>query len=205
MKCFRTMLVGCLFLLPTLALSDDPASSQSASSPSVPIPHGDTDLRTLLREVGARLHRHFVVDPRVRQTVDLGGLNPKDVSYPELLSILQVNELVVVADDGILQVIPNVDARQAALPVVSRENIKTLDDEWITCIVPVKNISAPQLVPMLRPLVPQWGHLSALTDRNALIIVDSSANVRRIVDIIKILENLPRAADVQPQKAAERP
>jgi general secretion pathway protein D len=163
-----------------------------------PIPHGDTDLRALLREVGARLHKHFVVDPRVRQAVDLGGSEPKDVTYTELLSILQVNGWIVVADDG--QAIPNVDARQAALPLVSPESIKTLDDEWITCVVPVKNIFAPQLVPILRPLIPQSGHLSALADRNALIILDGSANVRRIVDIVKILESLPRATELQPQK-----
>jgi general secretion pathway protein D len=134
----------------------------------------------------------------VRQAVDLGGSEPMDVTYTELLSILQVNGWIVVADDG--QAIPNVDARQAALPLVSPESIKTLDDEWITCVVPVKNIFAPQLVPILRPLIPQSGHLSALADRNALIILDGSANVRRIVDIVKILESLPRATELQPQK-----
>jgi general secretion pathway protein D len=204
MKCFQKALLG-LFLLPALAFSEDPAASQSASAASAPIPHGDTDLRVLLREVGARLHKHFVVDPRVRQTVDLVGLEAKDVTYPELLSILQVNGWLVVADDGLLQVIPNTEVRQAALPLVSPENIKTLDDEWITCVVPVKNISAAQLVPILRPLIPQWGHLAALVDRNALIIVDGSANVRRLVDIIKILESLPKAVELQPQKAAEKP
>jgi general secretion pathway protein D len=203
MKCFKKALLG-LFLLPALAFSEDPAASQGASTASAPIAHGDTDLRVLLREVGARLHKHFVVDPRVR-AVDLEGLEAKDLTYPELLSILQVNGWLVVADDGLLQVIPNTEVRQAALPLVSPENIKTLDDEWITCVVPVKNISAAQLVPILRPLIPQWGHLAALVDRNALIIVDGSANVRRLVDMIKILESLPKAVDLQPQKAAEKP
>jgi len=203
MKIFQMALVS-LFVLPALAFADDPVSSQGAPNASVPIPHGDTDLRMLLREVGARIHKHFVVDPRVRQTVDLGGLQPKDVTYPELLSILKVNGWVVVVDEGLLQVIPNVDVRQAAIPLVSPENIKTLDDEWVTCVVPVKNISAPQLVPILRPLIPAWGHLSALPDRNALIIVDGSANVRRLVGIIKSLESLPRS-DVQPQKSVEKP
>ena len=204
MKCLRMALLGLLFS-PALAFSDESAPSQSASSASVPIPRGETDLRALLREVGARLHKHFVVDPRVRQAVDLGGLEPREVTYPELLSMLQVNGYVVVADDGLLQVILNVDVRQAALPLVSPENIKTLDDEWITCVVPLKNISAVQLVPILRPLIPQSGHLSALVDRNALIIVDASANVRRLVEIIKIFESLPKTVDLQPQKAAEKP
>lgn len=69
--------------------------------------------------------------------------------------------------------------------------------------IPVKNISAAQLVPILRPLVPVWGHLAALPDRNALILVDRSGNVRRLVEIIKILENLPKAPEVAP--AAKSP
>jgi len=57
---------------------------------------------------------------------------------------------------------------------------------------------AAQLVPILRPLVPVWGHLAALPDRNALILVDRSGNVRRLVDIIKILESLSKAPEVVP-------
>jgi general secretion pathway protein D len=207
MKCFQRTLAGCLFLLPALAFANDPASSQNASTASVPITHGDTDVRTLLREVGARFHKHFVlgIDPRVPQTVDLGGLERQDVTYPQLLSILEVNGMIVVADDGVLQVISTVDARQAALPLVAPENIKALDDEWVTCVIPIKNISAAQLVPILRPMIPQAGHLAAFPDRNALIIADRSANVRRIVEIIKILESLPKAVDLQPQKSAEKP
>jgi general secretion pathway protein D len=110
--------------------------------------------------------------------------------------------MVVIADGAIMQVTPNTDARPAALPVVSPDNIKTLDDEWVTCVIPIKNITAAQLVPILRPLIPQYGHLAAMPDRNALIMVDRAANVRRIVEVIKILENLPKAADVQTPKAS---
>ena len=157
-------------------------------------------MRVLLREVGARMHKHFVVDPRVPQAIDLGGLEHQDITYPQLLSVLQVNGMVVIADDGIMQVTPNTEVRQAAVPVVSPDNIKTLDDEWVTCIVPVKNISAAQLIPILRPLVPQYGHMSALPDRNAIIIIDRTANVRRLVELIKILESLPKVAESQAPK-----
>ena len=42
-------------------------------------------------------------------------------------------------------------------------------------------------------MIPQSGHLAAFMDRNALIIVDRSANVRSLVEVIKILENLPKS------------
>jgi hypothetical protein len=44
-----------------------------------------------------------------------------------------------------------------------------------------------------RPMMPQSRHLAAYPDRNALVIVDRSANVRRLVEVVKILENLPKS------------
>lgn len=187
-------------LLPALINAADLEPKQSAAVASTSNSQG-TELRSLLREVGGRTHRHFVLDPRAPQVIDLGSLDRQDLSYPQLLSVLQVNGMVVVADDGIMQVIPNTDVRQAALPVVPPENIKALDDEWITTIVPVKGINASQLVPLLRPMIPQWGHLAALPERNALLIVDRSANVRRLVEVIRIFESAPKVADASPSKS----
>jgi general secretion pathway protein D len=153
-----------------------------------------------------RTHKHFVLDPRAPQSIDLLGLEPKDVTYPQLLAALAVNGMAAVAGDGIVQVIPTSEIRQDALPLVTPDNIKTLDEEWVTCVMPIKNISAPQLVPILRPMIPQSGHLAAYPDRNALVIVDRSANVRRLVEVIKLLENLPKSTvEWPPPKSSEKP
>ena len=194
----RLTVLWCLLPIPLIAGDLDAKSSASiASAPN----SRDTDLRVLLRDVGTRTHKHFVLDPRAPQSIDLGGLDHKDVTYRQLLSVLEINGMVVIADGGIMQVLPNTDARQSALPLVAPGSITTLDDEWITSVIPVKNISAAQLVPILRPMIPQQGHLAAFSDRNALIIVDRSANVKRLVEVIRILENLPKAIDTSPSKA----
>jgi general secretion pathway protein D len=187
-----------LCLSPAFATASDADPKQGAIAAGSPNSSRDTDLRALLRDVGARTHKTFVVDPRAPQSVDLAGLDHKDVTYPVLLSILQVNGMIVIADGGVMQVIPNTDARQAASPIVAPENLKTLDDEWVTCILPLKNMNAAQLVPALRPLMPQYAQLAPLVDRNALLIVDRTANVRRMIEIIRILEKLPKFVDAPP-------
>jgi general secretion pathway protein D len=170
-----------MWSLSTFVIAAETESKISTSASAV-AHSGDTDLRSLLREVGTRLHKHFVVDPRLPQTIDLGGLDHRDVTYAELLSI------------------PDTDARQAATPIVPPNNIKALDGELVTCVVLVRNISAAQLVPILRPLIAQYGHLAGFPVTNALIITDRSANVRRMIELIKILENFPKAPDPSPQK-----
>jgi general secretion pathway protein D len=55
----------------------------------------------------------------------------------------------------------------------------------VTRVVQVDNVAAAQLVPILRPLVPQQGHLAAYPATNVLIMSDRAENVSRLVDIIR--------------------
>jgi general secretion pathway protein D len=190
------VLIPALWFSGAAAAGSDPApvSESRITSP------GDTNLRHLVQQVGARLHKPFVVDPRAPQTLDLGSLKPEDLTYRQLLAVLQVNGLAIVEDEGLMQVLPDASARQVATRIVDPDELKAADDEWVTVIVPVKGTSAAQLVPILRPLMPQAAHLAAALDRNALIIVDRCANVRRIIGIIRTLERLPpRPADPAPR------
>jgi Bacterial type II/III secretion system short domain len=52
----------------------------------------------------------------------------------------------------------------------------------------VKNTPAAFLVPILRPMLPQMAQLAAYPCSNSLLIVDSSANVKRIEAVVKALD-----------------
>jgi general secretion pathway protein D len=197
----KSAVTAILLALISAAKADNAQTQQPSSTASTSEGRGIA-LPALLLEVGSRLHKNFLVDPRAAlDKVELGSLRQQDLSYPQLLSILELYGLAVIPVGTTLQVVPNVDVRQAALPIVGPDNVKELDDEFVTCVFPVKNISAVQLVPILRPLMPQWGHLAAFPDRNALVLVDRSANVRRLVEIIRILEGLPRSPVAEAQKS----
>jgi general secretion pathway protein D len=191
----KTLLALTAILLGSSGLAhaaDVNAPQTSSNSTSAGI-HG-VILRDLLVDLGGRLHKVFIVDPRAdTYQVELGGLRAQDITYPELLSLLMVNGWGIVPDGTLLHVVPLTDIRLEPLPIVSPDNLKTADSEFVTCVIPVKGIPAVMLVPILRPLIPQWGHLAALPDRNALILMDRTANVRRLVEMIKLLEGLPKA------------
>ena len=203
MKALVPAVTAIFVLSPALVIAEEPEAKASISTPKVPN-LGETDLRVLLRDIGVKDHKKFVWDPRLQQTIDLGSLQRQDVTYPQLLSILQINGYVTIERDGLVEVLPNADARQAPTPITTPDNIKGLDDEFITVVMTMKNISAAQLVPILRPLLPQYAHLAAFPDRNALILTDRSSNVRRIVEIAKTLDALPKApAELLPPKTQE--
>jgi len=127
---------GCL-LQSGLQAAEEPAA-KAASGTASPIATGDTDLRSLLRDVGQRLHKKFVWDPHLQAAVELGSLQRQELTYPQLLAILQLNGYVAIERDGLVEVVPNADARQAPTPVVSADNIKGLDDELVTVVVTLR-------------------------------------------------------------------
>jgi len=149
----------------------------------------DADIRQVIEAVGAVTGRNFLVDPRVRANVTLLSFSPMtpDTFYQAFLSTLQVHGYVALESDGIVQVIPNANARQqpGAEPDGRGADI-------ITQTIELSNVGAAQLVPILRPMIPQYGHLAAHPSSNILIISDHAANVTRMINIIRRID---RAGD----------
>src|SRR5690606_9967014 len=84
--------------------------------------------------------------------------------------------------DGQARVIPNAEAKAEA------DNGRPAGDRLETRMIQVQHSSANELIPLIRPLVPQYGHMAAVTSANALIISDRSANIDRIEDLIRQLD-----------------
>jgi general secretion pathway protein D len=66
--------------------------------------------------------------------------------------------------------------------------IKSNSHEILTKIIPISNIPALDLVPILRPLVAKHGHLAGVKSANVLIISDHANNISRMEQIIKRLD-----------------
>ncbi|MBL7000592.1 MAG: type II secretion system secretin GspD, partial [Gammaproteobacteria bacterium] len=106
-----------------------------------------------------------------------------DEVYNVFLSILQVHGFATVPTDNAIKIIPDASAKQDATPVDLKPKRRD-GDQLITRVILIKNVNATQLVPVLRPLVAQQGHLAAYADTNVLIISDRASNIERIEQII---------------------
>lgn len=181
MKPPRQVLLAAVLLLGALT-----ANAQVSPTASAP-PPGAVPITSLIATVAQRTGKKFVLDPRVRAEVTLVGADPSSVTYDELLIILDTYGFTAVETGGYVRVLPIAMVRMEPLPIVS-DNETRPDDEDVTAVVHVKSVPAGWLVPILRPLVPQWGHFAAMPCDNSLIIIDSFANVRRLEAIIKALD-----------------
>src|SRR5688572_31007516 len=150
----------------------------------------DADLTQII-EAGSQITgKTFIVDPRVRAQVTILSSTPMspDAFYETFLSILQVHGFVAVPAGNSIKIIPDANARQGPGQADLPERINGGSDEFITQVISVRNVSAAQLVPVLRPLIPQYGHLVAYPPSNMLIISDRASNVSRMMRIIQRID-----------------
>src|SRR5262245_15349064 len=130
----------------TLAFGQSESASRSGAREGVP-------LIQLLDTVAKKSNKTFVVDPRVQGNVVMIGVDPEKITYPQLLAALQVNGFAAVEIGGITRIVPDEQARSMATPILSGGE-KHDPSEIVTHVFKVKSLSAGQLVPTLRALLP---------------------------------------------------
>ena len=151
----------------------------------------ETDIQELIKFVAEATNTTIVVDPKVKGTVKVVSAKPVSSSelYDLFLSILDVHGYTAVRSGNVVRVIQSKDARSSPVRVEAGQLER--NDEYITQVIRLENISAAKLIPVLRPLVPQQAHMAAYAPANAIIISDIAANIERIRDII---EDMDRSA-----------
>ena len=175
----RNLLATMLLCLATISWSQQPAATLNWK---------DADIRQVVEAVSAVTGKNFILDPRVTGRVTLLSPTPlgPDALYEAFLSILQVHGYVAIESGDLIKIIPDATARQFATPL-GTEGAAGPDD-LATQVVQLRNVGATQLVPILRPLLPQYGHLVAHAGSNMLIISDRAANVARMIAIIRRID-----------------
>lgn len=149
----------------------------------------NADIRTLINTVSEVTGKNFIIDPRVKSKVTVVSSKPmgKDELYEVFLSILQVHGFAAVPGENIIKIVPDANAKQDSVPTLP-ERGESLSDQLVTQVIPLENVGANQLVPILRPLVPQQGHLAAYAPSNVLIITDRAANITRLMDVVRRID-----------------
>ena len=142
-------------------------------------------ITTVIAAVAKRTGKKFVVDPRVQGDALLQE-NPAAMSYDDFLMLMNVHGFAAVSNGDYVRVAPEAAVRQLALPIADGDKHPLA--EYVTRIWTLKSVPASQLVPLLRPLLPQHGHLVALPCTNKLIAVDTFGNTQRLDQIIKSLD-----------------
>lgn len=170
--------------LPLSAAVTAVAPSVSQQEESWTINLKGADIREFIDQVAQISGQTFVVDPRVKGQVNVVSNSPLTLTevYQLFLSVMATHGFSVITQGDQARIVPNAEAKADA------DAGRNAPDRLETRLIQVQHGSATELIPLIRPLVPQYGHLAAISNANAIIISDRTANIERIEDLLRQLD-----------------
>jgi general secretion pathway protein D len=148
----------------------------------------NADIQEFISQIATITGRTFVVDPRVRGRVTVisnASLDQNGI-YELFLSVLRVHGFAAIESGDVVRIQQQTLAKQSGSPL---DGVDEIDGEQIvTRVIAVQYVDASEVVQTLRPMVPQYGHLAAISRPNAIIISDHAENIVRLLAIIQRID-----------------
>ena len=111
---------------------------------------GGVPIKEVIVAVSRKSGKKFILDPRVHAEVVLVGQDTGTLGFNELLAVLRDYGFAAVEYGGFVHILPDALIRAVPVPVISGKDTRP-DAEFVSKVITVKNVSAAQLVPVLRP------------------------------------------------------
>ncbi|WP_080400320.1 type II secretion system secretin GspD [Burkholderia ubonensis] len=146
----------------------------------------NADIDQVAKAIGAATGKTIIVDPRVKGQLNLVAERPvpEDQALKTLQSALRMQGFALVQDHGVLKVVPEADAKLQGVPTYVGNTPQARGDQVVTQVFELRNESANNLLPVLRPLISPNNTVTAYPANNTIIVTDYADNVRRIAQII---------------------
>ncbi|MEQ8483393.1 MAG: type II secretion system secretin GspD [Pseudomonadales bacterium] len=179
-------------LAPALALMLALTTVSAAAAPGAPqtwkINIKNADLNEFVVQVAEITGKTFVVDPRIKGNVTVISNTPMsaDAVYELFLSVLRVHNWTAVPSGGVIRIQQTATAKQS--PGVEGSLGSIPPEELVTRVIGAQNVDSAELVKILRPLIPQYGHIAAVANPNVVIISDHADNIIRLNEIIQQMD-----------------
>ncbi|SIT38164.1 General secretion pathway protein D [Paraburkholderia ribeironis] len=151
----------------------------------------NADIGQVAKAIGAATGKTIIVDPRVTGQLNLVSENPvpEVQALKTLQSALRMQGFALVQDHGVLKVVPEADAKLQGVPTYAGNVPTARGDQVVTQVFTLRNESANNLLPVLRPLISPNNTVAAYPANNTIVVTDYADNVRRIAQIIAGVDN----------------
>ena len=146
------------------------------------------DIHQFINQISSITGKTFVVDPKLRGQVTVISDAPldKDGVYELFLSVLRLQNYTAVPSGNLVKIQQSATGKQA--PGLSGDLESLAPEGLVTRVIRAQNVEATELVKILRPLIPQYGHIGAVVKSNLLIISDHADNVARLKKLVKEID-----------------
>ena len=168
----------------------------AAGAPAIPPAAGmvqmqfdNIELRDLIRFVSSIMGKNFVYDEAVvkgRVTV----LSPRSLTKEEVYrvfeSVLNFYGFSVVETPEAIKIVRSADAKGMAVETLDKGQFmeRSPEEKITTLVYPLEYLDSNTVVGILRPLMSRDAYLVSVPSANALIMIDTAANLQRLKTLI---------------------
>ncbi|KHK51887.1 general secretion pathway protein GspD [Ralstonia sp. A12] len=200
LACCATMVAGSMpvFAAPPSSAAASQNGNTGNPGDEVSLNFVNADLESVVKAVGQATGKNFIVDPRVKGTVNLVTEKPvtRSQALESLGSILRMQGYAIVEGNGFTKVVPEADAKLQGSPTSVGAAGARGGEQVVTQVFRLQHESANNLVPVLRPMIAPNNTITAYPANNTLVITDYADNLRRIGRIIASIDT-PAAGETE--------
>lgn len=185
--------VICLLTLPFASIVNAAAVADNQNGQAV-MNFVGADIESVIKAVGQYTATTFIIDPRVKGTINLASEQAlsKNQAFDLLAATLRLQGYALVRGDGFVKVVPEADAKLQLSPLQGRP---VRGDQIATQIFPLNYESALNILPVLRPLISPNNTINANPGNNTLIVTDYAENLQRLGKMIAAMD-VPAVSDL---------
>ncbi|MDD4091632.1 MAG: secretin N-terminal domain-containing protein [Smithellaceae bacterium] len=161
---------------------------------SVSLNFDDADIYSVIQTVfGEILKLNYIIDPRVKGRVTFRSVAPvaREKVMPLMEVILRLNGVAIIEESELYRIIPISDLSKEPSEIkIGRKILTTeLKGKAVLQIVPLNYMQSSEIVKLINPFVSTNAVVVDVPKANHIIIADTDANVRRILQLIEYFDS----------------
>src|SRR5512134_2659070 len=149
----------------------------------------DVDLSVLVKFISEQTKKNFIFDEKLQGKITI--ISPRRITVEEaynvFLSVLQVKGFTTIEQGNTIKIVPLGEVRQESLSTATGPDSEAAS-EFITRLIPLQYVETAEVVTLMTTLVSKFGLLTSFPASNTLIVIDSRANIDRMLKILAVLD-----------------
>ena len=146
------------------------------------------NIQEFVDQVAKITGKTFIVDPKLKGQVTVISSTPlgKEGVYELFLSVLRLQNFTAVPSGNVIRIQQSATGKQT--PGAAGNLNTAAPEELLTEVIAVQNTASEELIKLLRPLIPQYGHIGSVSNPNVVIISDHADNIVRLKKLIREID-----------------
>jgi type II secretory pathway component GspD/PulD (secretin) len=154
----------------------------------------DADVYSVAQTVfGDLLRVNYIIDSRVKGRVTFRSVAPvpTDAVVPLMEVILRLNGIGIVEEEGLYRLLPISElSRETGNIGYGREADKVSSrGKALLQVIPIRHVASSDMAKIITPFLSQNAVLIDVPKGNQIIVVDTDANIKRVLRLVDIFDN----------------